>query len=93
MSEVDLSLAGNFLSSADKLNDLEDFLTEQGDEQSMTLAMTALFERVKNVLNMNKDVYDQLSNINKFYLVRGALPEKEQDLRAYILERFFKFIS
>jgi len=95
MSEIDLSLMGNYLDSSDDLSSLESYLVGKGDTTAygMNIAMAIVFSRVANALNMDKDVYDQLSNINKFYLLRGALPEQEQELRKFILERFYKSIS
>ncbi|MBQ4800411.1 hypothetical protein J8L73_14925 [Pseudoalteromonas sp. MMG006] len=95
MSKIDLSLAGNHLDSSDNLSSLDRLLIIQDDfsKSCMNSAMSALFERVNKKLDMEKAIYNKLSNINKFYLVRGALPEQENDLRAYILERFYKCIS
>lgn len=95
MSEVDLSLAGDYLNSSDKLSDLDLFLADQGEftESCMRCAMSALFGRIDKALNMKEDVFEKLSNTHKFYLVRGFLPEREQELRAFILERFNRFTS
>ncbi|MBL4816466.1 MAG: hypothetical protein JKY74_13385 [Shewanella sp.] len=95
MSKLDLSLAGNYLHSSDDLSDLEKMLMAQDDfsKSCMNSSMGALFSRVGKALDMEEDVYKKLSNINKFHLVRGAFPESEQELRAYILERFYRFTS
>ncbi|EPR4991336.1 hypothetical protein ACU6DI_000320 [Vibrio navarrensis] len=95
MKKVDLSLAGTYLHESDDLDSLEKFLTSDDSfsTTSMNCAMSALFGRIGNALEIDEAVYDQLSNTNKFYLVRGAFPDREQELRAFILERFYKFIS
>ncbi|OEA23894.1 hypothetical protein BBM55_03795 [Vibrio parahaemolyticus] len=95
MKKVDLSLAGNYLVESDRLSALEKFLKSDDDfsKTAMNCAMSALFGRIGNAIDIDKAVYDQLSNTNKFYLARGAFPDREQELRAYILERFYKFVS
>ncbi|MZI96147.1 hypothetical protein F9817_23500 [Vibrio sp. CAIM 722] len=95
MNNIDLSLAGNYLTSSDDLGALDKMLVAQDDfsNSAMRCALSALFGRIGKVLDIKEDVYNQLSNLNKFYLVRGAFPEQEQELRAFILERFYKFVS
>lgn len=95
MCDIDLSLVGNYLHSSDDLNELENILIAQDDfsKSCMNSAMAILFSRVAKALDMEEDVYKKLSNINKFYLVRGAFSEYEKELRAFILERFFKSTS
>ncbi|MEW2838658.1 hypothetical protein WMQ42_05660 [Vibrio diabolicus] len=95
MKKVDLSLAGAYLHESDDLGSLEKLLTSDDvlSRTSMNCAMSALFGRIGNALDIDETVYEQLSNTNKFYLVRGAFPEREQELRAFVLERFYKFIS
>ncbi|EGR0935666.1 hypothetical protein EIB86_24280 [Vibrio parahaemolyticus] len=95
MKKVDLSLAGNYLHESDDLGALEKFLISDDSfsKTSMNCAMSALFGRIGNALDIDEAVYEQLSNTNKFHLARGAFPDREQELRAYILERFYKFVS
>ncbi|EGR1126259.1 hypothetical protein EFU41_18395 [Vibrio cholerae] len=95
MKKVDLSLVGSYLHASDDLGALEKFLISDNSlsQMSMNYAMSVLFERIGDVLDIDKKIYDQLSNTNKFYLVRGAFPDREQELRAFVLERFYKFIS
>tara|TARA_R110001583_G_scaffold187532_1_gene348926 strand:- start:2538 stop:2825 length:288 start_codon:yes stop_codon:yes gene_type:complete len=95
VSKIDLSLAGSYLDSSDDLSNLEKFLTAQDDfsASSMKAAMSALFGRIHKDLSLSEDAFNNLSNINKFYLIRGAYPEKEDELRAFILERFYRFTS
>ncbi|EOV9228610.1 TPA: hypothetical protein ACPJ1W_002112 [Vibrio alginolyticus] len=95
MKKVDLSLAGNYLHESDDLGALEKFLTSEDSfsKTAMNCAMSALFGRIGNAIEVDETVYEQLSNISKFYLARGAFPDREQELRAYILERFYKFVS
>ena len=95
MKNVDLSIIGNYLHGSDDLDELETFLMSDDSViiSSMTCAMSALFGRIGNALDMDKAIYNQLSNKNKFYLTKGAFPEHEQELRAFILERFYKFVS
>lgn len=95
MNSIDLTPVGKHLSSSDNLNDLEGFLSEEDEftKFAMNSAFSVLYGRVGETLDIEKDVYSQLSNINKFYLVRGAYPEREQELRAFILERFYKAAS
>jgi hypothetical protein len=95
MSEIDLTLVGNYLDSSDDLSQLENMLIAQDDfsKHAMNSAMAILFSRVSKALDIEDAVYKKLSNINKFYLVKGAFPEYEIELRAFILERFFKSTS
>ncbi|MCX9598766.1 hypothetical protein IG521_09875 [Vibrio cholerae] len=95
MKKVDLSLVGSHLRASDDLAELEKFLISDNSlsQISMNCAMSALFERISDVLDIDKKIYDQLSNTNKFYLARGAFPDRERELRAFVLERFYKFIS
>ena len=95
MDRIDLSLSGNYLSTSDNLGDLESLLSAEDDvsKSYMNNALSVLFEHIYKILNIKEDVYNQLSNMNKFYLARDALPEREQDLRAFILHHFYKGIS
>jgi hypothetical protein len=95
MNKIDLSLVGKHLDSSDDLSELENILMAQDDfsKSCMNFAMAILFSRVAKALDMEEDVFKKLSNINKFYLVKGAFPEHEKELRSFILERFFKSIS
>lgn len=95
MSKVDFSLAGNYLNSSEDMSCLEGFLMDEdgSTKRCMNSAMIALYGRVNKALDIKKDIYKELSNINKFYLVRGAFPEHDQEIRAFILERFYKFTS
>lgn len=96
MKNIDLSLAGNYLHASDNLNSLENFLSsEENDfsQSAMRCAFSALHSRIGKALDIKEDTFNQLSNANKFYLARGAFPEREQEIRAFILERFYKFIS
>lgn len=95
MKKVDLSLAGNYLHELDGLDELEKLLMSDDSFSitSMNCAMSALFGRIGNVLEIDKAIYDQLSNTNKFYLVRGAFPDREKELRSFVIERFYKFVS
>jgi hypothetical protein len=95
MNKVDLSLVGNYLHSSDDLSELENMLIAQDDfsKSCMSSAMATLFSRVGKALDIEEDIYKKLSNINKFYLVRGAFPESEKELRAFVLERFYRFTS
>ncbi|MBB1270977.1 hypothetical protein [Shewanella sp. SR44-3] len=95
MCKIDLTLVGNYLDSSDDLSKLESMLIAQDDfsKYAMNSAMEILFSRVAKALDIEEAVYKKLSNINKFYLVRGAFPEYEKELRSFILERFFKSTS
>ncbi|EOX1792071.1 hypothetical protein ACPD1E_003394 [Vibrio cholerae] len=95
MKKVDLSLVGSHLHASDDLYALERFLITDNSlsQMGMNFAMSALFARIGDVLDIDKKSYDQLSNTNKFSLAKGAFPDREQELRAFLLERFYKFIN
>lgn len=95
MEVVDFSLVGNYLNENDNLESLEKILKDNDPfmVRCVNSAMLTLFSRISDALEINEETYKKLSNINKFYLVRGAFPDREREIRAFILERFYKFTS
>jgi len=58
----------------------------------MSFAMSALFGCIDKALDIDNAIYGH-PNKNKFYLTKIAYQEREQELSAFILERFYKFVS
>ncbi|WP_169342365.1 hypothetical protein [Providencia stuartii] len=54
--------------------------------------MSALFGCIDKALDIDNAIYGH-PNKNKFYLTKIAYQEREQELSAFILERFYKFVS
>lgn len=92
---IDLTLVGNYLKESDNLDTLDEILdaTDRFSRTATTSALRALFERVESDMGLERQAFMQLSNKQKFYLVRGAYPDREADIRKFVLERFYKASS
>ncbi|PSW07896.1 hypothetical protein C9J20_19620 [Photobacterium phosphoreum] len=97
MKKADLKHISNNFHESDDPDFIYELIKDKNEKSlyssALTIALKSAFERVKKVEELNENSFLTLNNKEKYFLLRGAIPTQEYELKTFILDQYYRFTN